>query len=184
MSSEAAVVGVLARCLTSPEPAGHASLAGVLIRSAAARALLSWASAPGISEERPEKSSQCWCYSGIPSSSWVISLPSTLKKATFGLSRCCKEHRCGNATPYPVHHSTENQEPPDGGWRNTCSCKTQVVRGARAVHGQSHGLGDSVQPMHCPPHPVPPQGSPLIGALKSLACYTFTLQLAFLKDCI
>lgn len=41
MSSEAAVVGVLARCLTSPEPAGHPSLAGVLIRSAAARALLS-----------------------------------------------------------------------------------------------------------------------------------------------
>lgn len=63
----------------------------------------------------------------------------------------------------------------------TCSYKTQVVRGARAAHEQSYGLGDSVQPRHCPPHPVPPWGSPLIGALKSLACYTFTLQLAFLK---
>lgn len=39
------------------------------------------------------------------------------------------------------------------------------MRGARAAHGQSHCLGDSVQPMHCPPHPVPPRGSPLIVEL-------------------
>lgn len=81
-------------------------------------------------------------------------------------------------------YSTENQEPADGGWRNIGSCKTQVVRGARAAHEQSHSPGDSVQPMHCPPHPVPPWGSSLIGALKSLACYMLTSQLAFLKDCI
>lgn len=72
------------------------------------------------------------CYSGLPSSTWVISLPSTPKKAMFGLSRCCKQHCCENATLY-TWYSTENQKPADGGWRNTC-CKTQVVRGARAAH--------------------------------------------------
>lgn len=73
------------------------------------------------------------CYSGLPSSSWVISLCSTPKKAMFGFSRCCKQHCCENATLYTCY-STENQEPADGEWRNTCSCKTQVVRGARTVH--------------------------------------------------
>lgn len=33
MSSDAAVVGVLAQCLTSHEPAGHPSMAEVLIKS-------------------------------------------------------------------------------------------------------------------------------------------------------
>lgn len=43
------------------------------------------------------------CYSGLPSSSWVISLPSTPKKAMFGLWRCCKQHHWENAPRYPVH---------------------------------------------------------------------------------
>lgn len=52
------------------------------------------------------------CYSGLPSSSWVISLCSTPKKAMFGFSRCCKQHCCENATLYTCY-STENQEPAD-----------------------------------------------------------------------
>lgn len=139
LSSEAAVVGVLAQCLTSPEPARHPSLAEALIRSAAPCALLPWATVPGTQEKRmfsrPERSSQCWMLFW-PSFKFMgdfFTIYPPQKKAVFGLSRCCKQHCCENAT-LCTWYSTENQEPADGEWRNTCSCKTQVVRGARAAH--------------------------------------------------
>lgn len=82
MSSEAAVVGVLAQCLTSHEPTRHPSMAEVLIKSVLY-----------YPEPQPRAHMKKWCfqdqrgalnaecYSGLPSSSCVISLPSAPLKS-------------------------------------------------------------------------------------------------------
>lgn len=119
MSSEAAVVGVLAWCLTSPGPARHPSLPEMLTSCSLCSAILSHSSRHMLKKgcfQDQRGALDAECCSGLPSSSWVISLPSTPKRLCLdsqdaASNTIVKMPHCTLCTGY----STENQDPPDGG---------------------------------------------------------------------